>query len=174
MRRQESETSWTALRQLLIDHYDDLRRRLTRRLGSADLAHETLHELYLRMDRPDGVGTLRNPATYLFAIAVNLARDRWRTENRRARRVDMAALFELIDENPGPDRVAEGRSTLQALDRALAQLTPRQRAIMIAVRSERLPQSEIARLLGISTRLVQLESRRALEFCEDYLAKNLS
>ncbi|WP_229743684.1 RNA polymerase sigma factor [Aliidongia dinghuensis] len=159
---------------MLIEQYDDLRRRLTRRLGSADAAHETLHELYLRMDRPDGVSALRNPATYILAVAVNLARDRWRTENRRAERVDESALYELIDENPGPEQVAEGRSSLEALVRALDLLTPRQRMIMVAARFERLPQAEIARRLNISTRLVQIELQRALEFCEEFLAKNLS
>jgi RNA polymerase sigma factor (sigma-70 family) len=173
MSRQDSETSWTALRELLVERYDDLRRRLTRRLGSADAAHETLHELYLRMDRPDSVGVLRNPATYILAVAVNLARDRWRTENRRAKRVDAAMLYQLIDENPGPDQIAEGRSSLAALGRALDQLTPRQRMIMVAARFEQLPQAEIARRLDISTRLVQIELQRALEFCEEFLAKNV-
>jgi RNA polymerase sigma factor (sigma-70 family) len=173
MSRQESETSWTALRQLLIEQYDELRRRLTHRLGSADVAHETLHELYLRMDRPDSVGALRNPATYLLAAAVNLARDRWRTEHRRAKRADAAMLYTLIDENPGPEQVAQGRSSLAALGRALDQLTPRQRMIMVAARFEQLPQAEIARRLDISTRLVQIELQRALEFCAEFLARAL-
>lgn len=174
MSERDPATSWTALRRLLVEHYDELRRRLTRRLGSADAAHETLHELYLRLDRSDGVGTLRHAPSYIQTAAVNLARDRWRTENRRARRVDVDALQELIDENPGPDRIAEDHSTLEALKRALDQLTPRQRAIMIAARLEQRSQAEIAKRLNISTRLVQLELQRALEHCAAYLAKNLS
>jgi RNA polymerase sigma factor (sigma-70 family) len=167
----DDEANWSALRQLLVERYDDFRRRLTRRLGSADTAHETLHELYLRMDRPP-VGVLRNPASYILTSAVNLARDRWRTEHRRAQRIDVDALLELVDENPGPDRVAEGRSTFETLRQALGRLTPRQREIMIAVRFERLTQPEIAKRLDISPRLVRIELQRALEYCEAYLAKN--
>ncbi|WP_454617682.1 RNA polymerase sigma factor [Bradyrhizobium cenepequi] len=165
----QQETSWAALRQLLVDHYDDLRRRLTKRLGSDDLARETLHELYLRMDRSEAVGTLHSPSTYLLTAAVNLARDRWRTESRRARRVTVDALYDLIDENPGPDRTIEAQSEYEAFSRALAQLTPRQRAIVMAIRFERLSRPEIAKRLNISRSLVQLELQRALEFCRDFI-----
>lgn len=168
---QDPKTGGATLRQLLIAHYDDLGRRLTRSLGSADLAQETLHELYLRPERPDGVGVLKNPLAYIVTMAVNLARDRWRTENRRAKRIDMGAFYDLIDENPGPDRIAEGRSDLAALSRALDLLTPRQKAVMVAAHFEQLSQAEIAKRLDISTRLVQIELQRALEFCDAYLAK---
>ncbi len=172
MTGQDDETSWSALRQLLVDRYDDFRQRLTRRLGSADAAHETLHELYLRMDRSDTAGALRNPNSYILASAVNLARDRWRTEHRRAQRINVDALYNLIDESPGPDRIVEGRLTFDALRRALDQLTPRQREILIAVRFEHLTQSQIAKRLNISPRLVRIELHRALEQCEASLAKN--
>lgn len=172
MSQQLHETSWTALRQLLVDRYDDLRRRLTRRLGSDDLARETLHELYLRMDRSGSAGTLLRPLTYLLTSAVNLARDRWRTENRRARGATVDALYDLIDENPGPDRAVEAQSELEAFTRVLAQLTPRQRTIVVAVRVEQLSRSEIAKRLDISKSLVQLELQRALELCEILLEKD--
>src|SRR5262245_44008267 len=109
MSSQDDETSWQTLRQLLVERYDHFRQRLTRRLGASDAAQETLHELYLRLDRSDSAGTLQNPSTYLLTSAVNLARDRWRTEHRRAGGVDIDALYALIDENPGPDRIVESR-----------------------------------------------------------------
>jgi RNA polymerase sigma factor (sigma-70 family) len=172
MTEKDIETSWSALRQLLVERYDDFRQRLTRRLGSADAAHETLHELYLRMDRSDTAGALQNPNSYILTSAVNLARDRWRTEHRRAQRADVDALYDLIDESPGPDRIAEGRLTFEALRRALDQLTPRQREIMIAVRFEHMTQPQIAKRLNISPRLVRIELQRALEQCEANLAKS--
>jgi RNA polymerase sigma-70 factor (ECF subfamily) len=174
MMSQHQGTSWTALRQLLVDRYDDLRRRLTRRPGSDDLARETLHELYLRMDRQQSIGVLRSPSTYLLTAAVNLARDRLRTENRRARRGAGEARYDRIDARPGPDRSVEGQSEFEAFSRALSQLTPRQRTIILAVRLEQLSREEIAKRLNISRSLVQLELQRALEFCEDFIARNSS
>ena len=171
MTQKDDDTSWSALRRLLVDQYDDFRQRLTHRLGSVDAAHETLHELYLRMDRSDTAGTLQNPRAYILASAVNLARDRWRTEQRRAQRIDVNALYELIDENPGPDRIAEGKLNFEALRRALDELTHRQREIMIAVHFEHLTQPQVAKRLNISSRLVRIELKRALEQCEASLAK---
>jgi RNA polymerase sigma factor (sigma-70 family) len=173
MSRNEDETSWETLRQLLVERYDHFRQRLTRRLGSSDAAHETLHELYLRMDRPDKVGALQNPNTYILASAVNLARDRWRTERRRAERADIDALYSLIDENPGPDRIVESRSTFEALKQALEELTPRQREILIAVRYEKLTQDEIAERFNVSPRFVRRELQLAIEHCEARLAKKI-
>ena len=167
------ETSWTALRQLLIERYDHFRQRLTRRLGSADAAQETLHELYLRMDRPDRAGTLQNPNAYILTSAVNLARDRLRTERRRTARADMDALYALIDENPGPERILEGRQTFEALRHVLNELTPRQREILIAARYDNLTQDEIAKRLNVSPRFVRRELKHALEHCESRLAKKL-
>jgi RNA polymerase sigma-70 factor (ECF subfamily) len=45
------------------------------------------------------------------------------------------------------------------------ELTPRQRAILVAARVEETPQADIARHFGISTRMVGKELRKALEHC---------
>lgn len=169
----DDETSWAALRQLLVARYDDFRRRLARRLGSADVAQETLHELYLRLDRPDSAGTLQNPGAYLLTSALNLARDQWRAEQCRGERVDMDALYAIVDEKPGPDRIVDGRSAVELLTHALQTLPPRQRKILLAARVEGLTQPEIAKRLNISPRYVRTELRLALEHCHRYLAKNL-
>ncbi len=173
MNRASDDTSWQALRQLLVERYDHFRRRLARRLGSSDAAQETLHELYLRMDRQDPAGPVQNPSSYILTSAVNLARDRWRTESRRADRLEIDALYELIDESPGPDRIVEARSTFDVLKRALAELSPRQREILIAVRFEKLTQEEIGKRLNVSPRFVRHELQIALKHCEARLAKKI-
>jgi RNA polymerase sigma factor (sigma-70 family) len=169
----DDETSWAALRHLLVAHYHDFQRRLTRRLGSADAAQEILHELYLRLDRPDSAGTLQNPDSYLLASALNLARDQWRAEQRRGERVDIEALYAIVDENPGPERIIDSRRAVKLLNHALLTLTPRQRKILLAARVERLTQPEIAKRLNISPRYVRTELQRALEHCHRYLVENL-
>jgi RNA polymerase sigma factor (sigma-70 family) len=169
----DDETSWAALRNLLVAHYHDFQRRLTRRLGSADAAQEILHELYLRLDRPDSAGTLQNPDSYLLASALNLARDQWRAEQRRGERVDIEALYAIVDENPGPERIIDSRRAVELLNHALLTLTPRQRKILLAARVERLTQPEIAKRLNISPRYVRTELQRALEHCHRYLVENL-
>lgn len=161
-------TTWSALRQLLVDHYDDLRRRLTRRLGSADRASEALHEVYLRLDRSDSPGTVSHPVAYLFRAAANVATDSWRAEGHRPRHVAVG-LDELRDPAPGPDGIVESRVQLAALAEAIARLPPRQRAILIAARFEGIPRAEIAKRYRISRRMVQTELAQALQACRNHL-----
>ena len=42
-----TDATWVALRQRLVEKYDELRIMLTGRLGSDDLARETLHETWI-------------------------------------------------------------------------------------------------------------------------------
>ena len=51
-----NEVNLAALRQLLVERYDDLRQRLARRLGSMEFATEVLHETYLRLGRGEPPG----------------------------------------------------------------------------------------------------------------------
>lgn len=166
-----TETTWAGLRQLLADRYHDLRERLTRRLGSAELASEALHEVYLRLNRTDAPGQVSSPGAYLFKAAYNVATDRRRSERRHARHAvaDADILLEVPDGRPGPDGIVESRIELTALARALMALPPRQRAILIAARYQQLPRAEIARRFGISRRTVQFELQRALEACREHL-----
>ncbi|MGO4715617.1 RNA polymerase sigma factor [Bradyrhizobium sp. 2TAF24] len=166
-----TDTSWAALRQLLVERYHDLRERLTRRLGSAELASEALHEVYLRLNRSDAPGAVASPGAYLFKAAYNVATDRRRSERRRARRTveDADVILDIPDGGAGPDGIVEARVELAELARALMALPPRQRAILIAARYQQLPRAEIARRFGISRRTVQFELQRALEACRDHL-----
>jgi RNA polymerase sigma factor (sigma-70 family) len=164
-----SETGWAALRQLLVDRYDEFRARLAWRLGSADLASEALHEAYLRLDRTDHPGAIASPSAYLFRAAYNLATDMRRTEGRQARQTIVDGLDNLVDQTPGPDGIAEAKIELKALVQALLALPPRRRAILIAARYEGIPRAEIAKRYKISRRSVQFELQRALEACKEFV-----
>src|ERR1700737_3839269 len=79
-----TETNWATLRQLLVERYADLGRRVARRLGSTDLATEILHETYLRLDRGSAeLGIVHNPKAYLFRTALNVAADHHRSGKGR-------------------------------------------------------------------------------------------
>ncbi len=77
------DTPWKALRDLLVEKYDELRVRLASRLGSTDLASESLNETYLRLNRSDNAEPVLNPYAYLFRMALNVATDRERANMRR-------------------------------------------------------------------------------------------
>jgi RNA polymerase sigma-70 factor (ECF subfamily) len=150
----------------LADRYDDFRLQLTRRLGSEELARESLHEAWLRLGRHDEIGAVRHPAAYVMRVALNIATDRRRAEARWARRSEPSSALDLPDAAPGPAREAEGRIDLEAIRRAIETLPKRTREILMAARLDGLSQQEIADRFAISTRMVRFELRRGLDHCE--------
>ncbi len=77
-----TDVTLAALRQLLVDRYDDLKARLAHRLGSADLAADALQDTWLRLARTDVVGVVRSPDNYLFRTVLNVAEDQRRSRSR--------------------------------------------------------------------------------------------
>lgn len=159
-------TTWAALRGLLVDRYEELRHRLTRQLGSEELASESLHDTWLRLHRDDAIGTVHNPPAYLLRIAVNSAMDRLRADSRRARRAEIEAALDVADAAPGPARETEARLEIEALDRAIRTLPQRTRAILLASRLEGLTHQAISERMGVSRRTVAYELDRAIALLE--------
>jgi RNA polymerase sigma-70 factor (ECF subfamily) len=167
-----TESAWLTLRRRLVESYDELRILLTRRLGSEDLARETLHETWLRLDRVDDVSVMRNPDAYLARVALNLATDRQRFEARRARKFDVnAVLDDLVDDVPGQAEDLESRRDLKIFEDAICELSERRRAILIAARLDQEPHQKIGERLGISKRMVQIELKYALQYCKSRLER---
>lgn len=158
-----NKTTWATLQLLLAERYVDLRSRLARRLGSDDLACEALQEAYLRLGTGEDTAPVRSVNGYLFRAALNAGLDRQRLENRLATSSEVEAVLEIRDDAPSSDVVLEARQEVEALERALAELPERRRAILIAARLNGVSHFDIAASLGISTRMVQFELRRALE-----------
>jgi RNA polymerase sigma-70 factor (ECF subfamily) len=167
-----TETSLTALRRRLLLRYDDLKARLTRRLGSADLAGDALQDTWLRLEDGNGIATVRHADAYLFRIAVNIAKDRRRAEARRLTTDEIEALLNVADDRPDPMHIAGARSELRSLETIMAELSPRQRAILLAARLDELPRREIAKRFRISVRLVQRELQQAQDYCAARLRRS--
>jgi RNA polymerase sigma factor (sigma-70 family) len=166
-----TEATPTMLRSLLAARYDDLKARLSRRLGSAELANDALQDTYVRLERAEVSGPVRSPAAYLFRMAFNLAMDQKRAEKRLLDRNEVHDLLNIADEAPGPAQIVEARLEAKALEKVIAELPARRRVILLAARLQGMPQREIARRLGVSLRLVEKELRRAQEYCAQKLGK---
>jgi len=160
-----NDVSLAALRRLLLLRYGDFKSRLARHLGSSELADEALQDTWLRLERGEGIVSVRSHDAYLFRIAVNLARDRQRAEDRRLTASEVETLLTVADEMPDSEQIVTARSDLRALEAAMAELPARQRAILLAARLDSLPRDEIARRYRISRRLVQRELQEAQAYC---------
>ncbi len=169
-----SDSSLSSLRDLLTRRYDDLKRRLTWRLGSAELASDALHDAWLHLeDRNEATGPVRNPLAYLMRIATNLALDKLQRDKRYMSSSEIDSLMgEIVDPAPGPAQLAAARGEIEALSRLIDTMPPRRRAIFLAVRVEEMSNQQAADRFGVSARLVGLELQRAHEYCVAHMPRD--
>lgn len=161
-----TDQALSAIRRAFLDRYDDLKARLTQRLGSAELAGDAMQDTWLRLSRAESIGIVQSPRSYLFRIALNVAIDRHRFEQRRpVSTVDLENLLEVPDDAPTPEQTVLARSDLEAFKAIVDELPARRRAIFLAARFGGASRQEIADRMGVSVRLVAKELQLALEHC---------
>lgn len=159
----------TKIKSHYLGQREALLRFLTRHTRDPDVAQELLQETWLRVAQGSSA-TVSNPRGYLFQIASNLAIDYFRTEKRRLLRTEeIDALLVIPDDGPGPETVAVDRSELSVITHALDEMPERRRSILLMSRVEGLTYRTIADHFGVSTRTVEFEIVRALDFCRERL-----
>jgi RNA polymerase sigma-70 factor (ECF subfamily) len=152
------------LRDQLVQDYLKLKARLMRRLGSADLATEILHETYLRLSAAAPSGMVKNPEAYLYRAALNVAADSRDQDRRWVDKATIEAARRRDDYELDPEEILVAQQEWRALLAALDELPARRRAVFLAARLEELPHREIAERLGVSIDTVDRELKQALTF----------
>ncbi len=157
-----------ALREFLALNYQRMHQRLLRQLGCPDLASDCLHDAWLRLGEMNVSEPVQSPEAYVYRVACNLAMDRLRSNRpwQYASGVE-SELDALADLSPGPDVIAEARSELKAVERALHHLPRRHRSVLVALRLEDKTRQEVAAWLCISLRSVDTALRKALDRCAE-------
>ncbi|MCA1454172.1 sigma-70 family RNA polymerase sigma factor [Bradyrhizobium sp. BRP22] len=161
------------MRRAFLLGYDDLKLRLTKRLGSIELAGDSLQEAWISLERAAPIGPVLRPQSYIFRIAYNIALKRLRRERDVVTLDQAIEELDLVDEAPGPAEVTEGRAEWALLAQAAKELTPRRLDILFAVRLEGLSIRDVATKHDISERLVALELKQAVLHCAERLKRNV-
>jgi len=121
--------------------------RLTRNREEAlEIAQEALLRAFRSLARYDVSRSFRN---WLFQIAVNEARDRFRKRTRERTALESAARDEPSRDSPEAGR--DRRETRSGILQCLAVLSPREREVFVLRDLEELDIKETARALGCST-----------------------
>lgn len=164
------DTTTLSLLEYLGRHYVTLKQRLTRRLGSGELAGDALHDAWLRLRYSDPPDLVQDPGAYLTRMAVNLSIDMQRRHSRVLSGEEIDALMqELADPLPQPERAAELTEDVDALAELLERMPPRRRAIALLVHAEGVTQREAAARLGVSLRTVEYEVKRIQDRLDAHL-----
>lgn len=150
---------------LMREHNQSLHAFLMTRVGDPHEAREVAQEAYVRMlqlDRPGVIGYLRG---YLFKTAANIAIDRARERNNRARLMRDEFQEEPLDEL-SPDRYALGREAVETLRMALSELPERVRRSFLLRHVDGLNAPSIAEIIGVSDRMIHNYLKRAGVYCQ--------
>jgi RNA polymerase sigma-70 factor (ECF subfamily) len=129
---------------------------LSRRTGDPDRAEDLVQEVFLRaLEAPP-----RNPRPWLFAVALNLARDDGRREERRGRHLRLLQADEAGAAAPAPDVVLERSERAAMVHEALERLSETDRCALL-LKTEGLSYEEIASALGLAKGAVGTTLARA-------------
>ena len=134
-----------------------------------DVAQECLVRLWRHRDRIEPGLACRN---WLLRTAHNLCIDRLRRRQAHHEvRADDETAFDPPDGRPGPERLAGSSLFMRALERALMELSERDRAIVLLREVEGLPYEEIAAMLSLNMGTLKATLHRTREKLRDALAR---
>ena len=169
-----------AFRSLLDRHGDAVYSVILRLTGDSDLAEELAQETFVRAYT--AIGGFRGESrvrTWLIQIAVNLARDRVRSERRRPviisvdqREPGAADSRESIVDDAGHDplRTLERKETSARLERELLELPVEYREVFLLKHVEGLSYEAISRITGASVGSLKVRAHRSRRMLRERLA----
>lgn len=146
-----------------------LRGYLRRVAGSAAVADDLFQETWVRLlTHPPRTADLPSVRTYVFTIASRLATDAWRRESwrqrwLRPRRRQPDGAGDEIDDRPSDTELAPDvqAAVREQVVRALACLSPRERALVWLAHVERYDHDEIAAILDLRPQSIRVLLHRA-------------
>ncbi|HSV45537.1 MAG TPA: RNA polymerase sigma factor [Ramlibacter sp.] len=144
-----------------------LMRFFLRRTDSRADAEDLTQEVFVRILTLRDAGAVQSLDAFIFTVAANLMRDRWR---QRATQTVVRSIEDLGPSEGGPaqaderspDRVLQAREGVAAIMRRLDRLSSRTRDIFILHRIENMRQKDIAQAFGLSVSAVEKHVSRAL------------
>jgi RNA polymerase sigma-70 factor (ECF subfamily) len=158
------------VRELFERHRHALLRYLKGLLAGGADAEDVVQEAYARLlDVGELDQTEGRARAYLFKIATNLARDRFR--RRRESSIECADAEALTSNETPPDVVVDFGRGLAIVKATLLELKPRCRQVFLLRVAEELDYETIATQLGISKRTVEREMQHALDVCQRRLKR---
>ncbi|MBL4802800.1 MAG: sigma-70 family RNA polymerase sigma factor [Emcibacter sp.] len=168
-RDRKTQSRIDIVEKLYRDHWTDLCRRLRGVYGNGppepeDLAQNAFTKFIDRVDP----AKLKNPATFLFRIAVNAGRDRIRHYNQTKRLINeqLKPLGDGFVEQNTPSNVYEAKERLSVTMKAMKDLSPKQQEILFRSRIKGETFEEIKQAKGWSKADISRSLKSALSILQ--------
>ena len=171
-----------ALNDLMERHGGKLFHYLARALQSEDEAADVAQDAFVRVyQNRDRFDSRQKFVSWLYAIATNLVKDRYRYRTRHpqvsleAESGDTAVSLgeQLADEGANPAEKAESSERGEVVRRAIGALPEELRLPLILAEYESHSQAEIAQIVGCTVKAVETRLYRARHRLREVLARFL-
>ncbi len=161
----------SAFDQIVQRYSDELYRVAWRCTGNREDAEDAAAEAFLRLfDHLESVRGVASLGPWLRTVTMNLCLDGYRKRRYRGGRIEeYARVSPTVSAEPDPAQVSVETETHQALARALAQLSPRQRAAFTLFELHGLDVEEVAQEMQCSPGTVKAQLHRARNRLRDLM-----
>jgi RNA polymerase sigma-70 factor (ECF subfamily) len=165
-----SESDESLVQQIDALYRHRLKSYFREKIGAKADVEDLTQEVFARFISSSRVQAARDIGPFIFKIAENLLRDRFRRQRSHSSAAHesvenyLEALAELpssLVETRSPIRILMGRKALMTAVDALNELTERTRHIFVLHRLEKMRHKEIANLFGITTSAVEKHIAKA-------------
>lgn len=154
---------------VVIQHYQELIRYLSRTLGDRQVAADLAQESFARLLERKARDVIEQPRAFLFRTAINLSIDlHRRTRVRDGEPLDSLDREGRVDDCD-PQEQASQAQQLALLRRALDELPTACRQAFLLRKMEGCSHAEIAERLGISAAMVEKHVVNAMRHCRQRL-----
>ncbi|MFQ5676755.1 MAG: RNA polymerase sigma factor [bacterium] len=164
-----------ALEELFRRYGKRLYNLFLRSLNRTELAQDLLQECFLRViESRDRYRPAKDFSNWIFTIAMNLIRDKYRAQTRK--KIDPIPESLELDElrpelhNQGPDKNLEKLQLKEAVAAAMSTLAKDQREAIILSKYQGFSFLEIAEILNISPAAAKQKAYRAMQHLRKKLA----
>ncbi|MEO9802231.1 MAG: sigma-70 family RNA polymerase sigma factor [Reichenbachiella sp.] len=159
-----------SFKQFFDDHFTEIKNFIYYKTSAVDISEDLAQECFLKVwERREKI----NPETaknYLYTVAKNLAVDHIKKQK---------SFFTFInkkqktDDGETPLYVLEEKEFDQQLQKAIADLTEKQRVVFLMNRIDDLTYKEIAGRLGLSVKAVEKRMMQALKLLKEQIAQKI-
>lgn len=168
-----------AFRHLVDRHKDRLFAVLMRLVGDESLAAELVQDTFVKAFH--GLGGFRRDAsfgTWLVQIGIHAARDHARRMGRHYQRITVSLEDvrgpdglpeEIAERGPDPSRGVESREEGELLRRAIGDLPPEYRELIVLRHFDEVPYEEIAAMTGLTVGSLKVRAHRARKMLKERL-----
>jgi RNA polymerase sigma factor (sigma-70 family) len=147
---------------LVKQYYRPLFCFVSYKLNSCIEAEDIVQETWMRSLSAIHAGSVMNIRAYLYCVARHLIYDHFRTQPSKFSLDDKDLGLDLFDHRIDPERNVIAQERTRQLDRAVAQLPPRQKTVFLLLALEGLSCAQVGRRLGISRQTAHEHMTRAV------------